>query len=145
VVIQDTDRYGRTVGRVYVGNVDVNAEMVKQGAAWVYRKYAKDQSLYALENEAKAAKRGLWGLPEAARTPPWEWRQADRASGSAGGSGSATAPAAPTTSAKGFTGGSKRYCREMTSGEEAKLFLTPCGVRSLDGNSDGVPCETLCK
>jgi len=38
VVVQDTDRYGRTVGRVYVGGVDVNAEMVKQGAAWVYRK-----------------------------------------------------------------------------------------------------------
>jgi len=25
-------RYGRTVGRVYVGSEDVNAEMVKQGA-----------------------------------------------------------------------------------------------------------------
>ena len=32
VVVQDTDRYGRTVGRVYVGGVDVNAEMVKQGS-----------------------------------------------------------------------------------------------------------------
>ena len=37
VVVQDTDRYGRTVGRVYVGNTDVNAELVRQGAAWVYR------------------------------------------------------------------------------------------------------------
>lgn len=32
-VVQDTDRYSRTVGRVYVGGVYVNAEMVKQGAA----------------------------------------------------------------------------------------------------------------
>ena len=38
VVVQDTGRYGRKVSRVYVGGVDVNAEMVKQGAAWVYRK-----------------------------------------------------------------------------------------------------------
>jgi len=38
VVVQDTDRYGRTVGRVYVGDLDVNADMVKQGAAWVYRR-----------------------------------------------------------------------------------------------------------
>ena len=37
VVVQDTDRYGRTVGRVYVGGTDVNAEMVKRGAAWAYR------------------------------------------------------------------------------------------------------------
>jgi len=34
VVVQDTDRYGRTVGRAYVGNLDVNAELVKRGAAW---------------------------------------------------------------------------------------------------------------
>jgi len=40
VVVQDTDKYGRTVGRVYVGGVDVNAELVKQGAAWVYRQCA---------------------------------------------------------------------------------------------------------
>ena len=59
VVVQDTDRYGRTVGRVFVGGTDVNAEMVKQGAAWVYRKYAQDQALYQLEEQAKAAKRGL--------------------------------------------------------------------------------------
>ncbi len=44
--------------------------MIGRGAAWVYRDYAKDPSLYRLENEAKAAKRGLWGLPEAQRMPP---------------------------------------------------------------------------
>ena len=49
MVVQDTDRYGRTVGRVYVGGVDVNAEMVKQGAARLYRQYLKDQSLLTLE------------------------------------------------------------------------------------------------
>jgi endonuclease YncB( thermonuclease family) len=40
VVVQDTDRYGRTVGRVYVGNLDVNVEMIRQGAAWAYRQCA---------------------------------------------------------------------------------------------------------
>jgi|OpeIllAssembly_1097287.scaffolds.fasta_scaffold3286294_1 endonuclease YncB( thermonuclease family) len=35
----DTDKYGRTVGRVYVGDVDANAELVRQGTAWVYRQY----------------------------------------------------------------------------------------------------------
>jgi endonuclease YncB( thermonuclease family) len=75
VVVVDRDRYGRTVGRVYVGDMDVNAEMVRRGAAWVYRKYAKDPALFALEAEARKAKRGLWGLPEAERVPPWEWRR----------------------------------------------------------------------
>jgi endonuclease YncB( thermonuclease family) len=75
VVAVDRDRYGRTVGRVYVSDTDVNAKLVRRGAAWVYRKYAKDQSLFALEAEARRAKRGLWGLPEAERVPPWEWRK----------------------------------------------------------------------
>ena len=41
----DIDRYKRTVGRIYVDDLDVSAEMVRLGAAWVYRKYAKDQNL----------------------------------------------------------------------------------------------------
>jgi hypothetical protein len=141
--VQDTDRYGRTVGRVYVGNLDVNAEMVKQGAAWVYRQFAKDPSLYRLEEQAKTAKRGLWALPEAQRCPPWDWRHKTCATAPAPVT---NAPVAATTAASsGFTCGGKRYCREMTSCEEAKFYLTQCGVSSLDGNKDGVPCEKLCR
>lgn len=76
IVVVDTDRYGRTVGRVHEGAVDVNAEMVRRGAAWVFRRYSDDPALLRLEAEARAAKRGLWALPEAERTPPWEWRAA---------------------------------------------------------------------
>ncbi len=141
VVVETTDRYGRTVGRVYVGGTDVNAELVKQGAAWVYRQYAKDQLLYRLEEQAKAAKQGLWGLPEAQRMPPWEWRH--------GGAAKATsAPASNTpaiTASGGFSCGGKRYCREMAGCEEAKFYLNTCDVGSLDGNKDGVPCEKLCR
>lgn len=75
VDVQTSDRYGRSVARIYVGDVDVNAELVKQGAAWVYRKYAKDERLYELEKQAKEAKLGLWGLPETERIPPWEHRK----------------------------------------------------------------------
>ena len=144
VVVQDTDRYGRTVGRVFVGGVDVNAEMIRQGAAWVYRQYLKDQSLLALEQQAKAAKRGVWGLPETERCPPWDWRRGTCNAAPAPAAPAASAPAAAAASS-GFTCAGKRYCREMTSCEEAKFYLTQCGVRSLDGNHDGVPCETLCR
>jgi endonuclease YncB( thermonuclease family) len=68
---------------VYVGDVDVNAALVEQGAAWVYRQYARDQSLFRLEEQAKAAKRGLWGLPDAQRCPPWDWRRGRCATASA--------------------------------------------------------------
>ena len=76
VEVETTDRYGRTVGTVFVGSQNLNAELVKQGMAWVYRKYTDDERLYVLESEAKQSKRGLW-LDENP-IPPWEWRRGRR-------------------------------------------------------------------
>src|SRR4051794_8087798 len=42
VVDSGKDQYGRTLGRVYVGTKDVNAEMVRSGSAWAYRQYLTD-------------------------------------------------------------------------------------------------------
>jgi endonuclease YncB( thermonuclease family) len=73
------DRYGRTIGLIHVGQENVNAELVREGAAWVYTKYNHDPALPPIEVEARTAKRGLWALPEAQRMPPWEWRKMQRA------------------------------------------------------------------
>lgn len=70
------DRYGRVIGTIYVGNVDVNAQMVREGMAWVYRQYAKDRGLYELERLAKESKRGLWIDPEP--VAPWAYRRTKR-------------------------------------------------------------------
>jgi endonuclease YncB( thermonuclease family) len=123
VVVQATDRYGRTVGRVFAGTVDANAEMVRQGAAWVYRQYNRDRSLLALEAEAKAARCGLWALPEAEQTPPSERRAAERNGGSSRPSDAAPIPAparSTPASSSGFSCGAKQYCREMTSCAEGR-------------------------
>jgi endonuclease YncB( thermonuclease family) len=76
VEVETKDRYGRTVGIVFVDGQNVNAELVKQGIAWVYRKYAKDKALYDLEAQAKEKKLGLW--LEDNPIPPWEWRRGRR-------------------------------------------------------------------
>lgn len=76
VVEEGRDRYGRTIGRVYQGDVDVSAEQIKQGMAWVYRKYTKEAALYQFENEAKQHRLGLWA--DADPTPPWVWRKKSR-------------------------------------------------------------------
>lgn len=73
--IQTTDRYGRSVARVYKGDMDINAEMVKQGGAWVYRQYSHDPAFLKYEKQAKAERRGLWALQDDQRIPPWEWRK----------------------------------------------------------------------
>ena len=74
VVERGQDKYHRTLGRIYRGELDVNAEQVRQGMAWVFRKYSKDASLDPIEAEAREQKRGLWRDPNS--VPPWEWRKA---------------------------------------------------------------------
>ena len=73
VVESGTDTYGRTLGRVLVAGEDANAAQVRDGFAWVYRRFENDPALIAQEAEAKAAGRGLWRDPEP--LPPWVWRE----------------------------------------------------------------------
>ena len=61
------------------------------------------------------------------------------------GDPSAALALAPGATDENFTCGKKRTCRQMESCEEAQFYLESCGVRSLDGNSDGVPCNGLCR
>lgn len=41
--------------------------------------------------------------------------------------------------------GTKTFCTEMNSCEEARYFYSICGLLRLDGDKDGIPCESLCK
>ncbi|ARU57199.1 hypothetical protein OLMES_3157 [Oleiphilus messinensis] len=40
--------------------------------------------------------------------------------------------------------GSKTTCGQMANCEEAKNYFEQCGLTSLDGDSDGIPCDNLC-
>ena len=75
VITQTKDRYGRTVGWPHVDGISVSEEMLRLGAAWVYREYVIHEVLFAVELEAREAKRGLWGISEAQNMPPWQWRR----------------------------------------------------------------------
>jgi len=72
VVTHGEDRYGRTIGDVFVGQTNVNEKMVEDGWAWNFLKYSKSQRLADLEKEARDAKKGLW----AGKSPvaPWDYR-----------------------------------------------------------------------
>jgi len=61
--VSGTDSFGRLLRYVYVGDIFVNAELVRQGLAWAeaYEPDTKYQDyLEELEAEAKQAGRGLW-------------------------------------------------------------------------------------
>jgi endonuclease YncB( thermonuclease family) len=79
VRVRDTARYGRIVAEVIrPDGRNLNHELVRAGLAWWYQQFARrDNVLAALEQEARAAKRGLWTDPQP--VPPWEWRRAGTA------------------------------------------------------------------
>ena len=131
------------MGLISVDGLNVNQEQVKRGMAWEYSHYHSDRTYRALQSEARQARRGLWAQynPQA----PWQWRklhpsdkpgQQDRRRG-------AFAPAVPVM-LYDMECGRKRRCSQMTSCDEARFYFTRCGVKTLDGNHDGEPCESIC-
>lgn len=71
------DRQGRTIGQVDCSGTHVNAEQVRRGMAWVYRRSAESTPpLYFLEDEAQRSREGLWTARSP--VPPWTWRKDQR-------------------------------------------------------------------
>lgn len=68
------DKYNREVAKILLDGKDINLQQVKDGFAWHYKEYqreqtADDRKLYAeAEDEARKAKRGLW-FDENPQTP----------------------------------------------------------------------------
>ena len=74
VEVLDTDRYGRSVARLYDGQQDLGLSLVRDGQAAVYRQY-NDSALYRqAEDQARRERKGIWSEPGAQQTP-WEWRK----------------------------------------------------------------------
>jgi endonuclease YncB( thermonuclease family) len=119
VRVVTVDRYGRTVGHVWIGDRHINREMIREGHAWVYRQYLEDKTMLDDETHARNGKVGLWGLPESQRVPPWDWRRGKRE----------TALKPESVPDQTFTCGTKRKCGEMASCEEARFFLEECGTQ----------------
>jgi len=73
------DRYGRTLGVVFLGRKNVNLEMVKAGYAEVYRGIPvagfNSAPYWKAEEEARAAKKGMWAQGDK-YVSPGEWRKA---------------------------------------------------------------------
>ncbi len=67
------DRYGRTLGICYVGEMDLQAEMVKSGMAVAYLKYSDRYEQQ--QNYAKQVKAGMWS---GTFLEPEVWRRENR-------------------------------------------------------------------
>jgi len=136
--VQATDIYGRLVAHLTVDGRSVNEEQLRRGMAWEYSNYHSNKTYIALQSEAQQARRGLWAGAEIME--PAQWRKLH----------ATEAPATPLHTKPSvrvtddYTCGSKRHCSQMFTCDEAHFYLSVCGVKSLDPNRDGVPCEHLC-
>jgi endonuclease YncB( thermonuclease family) len=70
-IVEGRDRYRRALAVCRAGQTDLNAEMVRRGAAVAYI----DPRYRPLEQEARAARRGVWA---GSFERPEDWRRANR-------------------------------------------------------------------
>ena len=122
--IEGKDRYGRTIGTVYVGETSLGELLVGNGYAWWYERYAPDKTnLKLLQRQARDASRGLWA--QEAPIAPWEWRR--------------------NKNRRKQASGPDRDCSDFKTQAEAQEFFDQFegDPHRLDANGDGVPCEGL--
>jgi len=135
--ISETDKYGRLLRYVWVGDIFVNDFLVRQGYATssTYPPDVKYQDQFReAEREARENNRGLWS---ACQTKPQTPAPTPTPA-------PASTPTPTPASKSGYTCDCSKTCSEMSSCEEAYYQLNECGCSARDGDDDGVPCESIC-
>ena len=131
---QTIDKYGRSVAEV-ISDININLAMVEEGQAFAYRKYlGQCDAREYLDAEYRASRHryGVW-QQEGGITRPWDFRRGRRGGVMPGGS---TSPLSSSPS------GHHYRCKEIGSYARAQELLRQ-GHSYLDGNGDGVACESL--
>jgi micrococcal nuclease len=145
--VVDTDRYGRTVAKVFTGRTSVNLILVQEGQAAVYRQYLsgcpdlRDRLLKA-EASAKARRLGLWA--QSNPVMPWDFRKAARPASTRNTS---TRPSIPSVANDNPNQSPARDydCKDFETQAEAQQVFKqyPGDPFRLDRDQDGVACESL--
>jgi len=128
VTSRAVDDYGRIVAMLNVEGLNVNHEQVRLGMAWEYSRFHNNGEVLKLQHEAQQDKRGLWAGEEIVE--PSQWRKLH--------------PSTLKTVAQADPACEKKRCSQMASCEEARDYFARCGKKTLDGDNDGMPCESLC-
>lgn len=139
--VADTDRYGRSVAKVYKGDLSINLALVQERQAVVYRQYLSacpelKERLLNAEANAKSRRIGFWN--QASPILPADFRRGKRA----------VSPSKPATGVRDHSSRSpaRDYnCSDFGTQAEAQKILnsTPGDPYRLDRDHDGIACESL--
>lgn len=150
----ERDRYDRTVAEIYSGGQSVGLQLVREGYAVVYEQYLEGCAATAndyrqAEATARAARLNFWSQPNP--TMPWDFRRGGAAPSFPESQPPAVTPSpaapSPTTAPSSLppcTSGDCD-CGDFTTWEQAQAVLDafPGDPHRLDGDNDGVACESL--
>ncbi|KGA17789.1 hypothetical protein GM50_10715 [freshwater metagenome] len=144
------DRYGRALRYIFVGKVNVNLEMVKQGAAAPYfyqgEKGKYSAAMLKAAEDAKYYKVGLWKDCPGTQLVPTKAITTYKAVGTPVAS-PVTTPSATTGCDPNYAGCIPLYPPDLNCSDIKALGLTPVTVigkdpHRLDGDGDGRACTS---
>ncbi len=140
--VADTDRYGRSVAKVYKGNLSINLALVQEGQAIVYRDYLNAcpelrERLLKAEANAKSRRLGFWN--QASPTLPADFRRGKRATSIPKLDATGVRYRSSRSSARDYN------CSDFrTQAEAQRIFNSiPGDPYKLDRDHDGIACESL--
>jgi micrococcal nuclease len=129
--VSETDKYGRLLRYVWVGDIFVNDYLVRQGYAYVYT-YPPDvkynEQLVQAQQEARENNRGLWaGCPSEGESSP---------------------PEEGPPKIEIICSYNAYNCSDFSTHVEAQEVFEYCGgvnndIHRLDADKDGIACENL--
>ncbi len=136
--VSETDKFGRLLRYVYVGERMINEQLVQEGYAHA-SSYPPDimyqERLTAVQAKARVENKGLWASCQGTSVPP-KVPQVP---------GNASTIITPAQGSSGFACDCSKSCSQITSCDEAYYQLSTCGCKTRDSDGDGVPCESLCR
>lgn len=146
--VSETDRYGRLLRYVWVGDQMINKLLVKDGYAQA-SSYPPDikhqEELSAMQASARENKLGLWGeVCNPTPTPTLRPTAAPVITPKPTIKPSTTyytPPPVNNPTSDSYTCNCSKTCSQIASCAEAQYLLKTCGCSARDGDKDGVACD----
>jgi len=146
--VSETDRYGRLLRYVYMGDLLINDVLVREGYANAssYPPDVKYQERFrGAEREARENSRGLWascGVQGAATSQPTITFAPTKPATISNTPAPTQAPAPQQQSGSGsYVCNCKKTCTQISSCAEAQYQLNVCGCTERDRDNDGIACD----